>query len=242
MNTRNSKIQVSNLMIDTVKKDIRNLHLGVYPPKGRVRVAAPLETTDEAIKLFVLSRMHWIKTQQQKFQDQERQTIRQYLSGESHYFLGDRHLLDVVQTDGRPRIDVPSRKKIVMHIIPNATHIQKEALFERFYRFELKKLAPTSVEKWQTALGVQAREVRIRKMKTKWGTCNTLEGRIWLNLELAKKDADCIDYVIVHELAHLKEKNHTERFFKLLESAMPDWMQIKQRLNNSTLSYWRWDC
>lgn len=242
MNTKGTKIQVSNLLIDTVKKDIRNMHLGVYPPQGRVRVAAPTETTDEAIKLFVLSRMHWIKTQQRKFQDQERQTMRQYLPGESHYFLGVRHLLDLVQTDDRPRIDVPSKKKITMYAAPNTSRVQKEVLFERFYRSELKELAPTKVKKWQNILGVEAREVRIRKMKTKWGTCNAVEGRIWLNLELAKKDTDCIDYVIVHELAHLKEKSHTERFFRLLESAMPDWTQTKKKLNNSTLSYWRWDC
>lgn len=242
MTTEITKIQVSNLMIDTVKKDIRNLHLGVYPPQGRVRVAAPLETTDETIKLFVISRMHWIKRQRQKFQEQERQPQRRYLSGESHYFLGDRFLLDVVKTDSLRRVEVTSRKKITLHVGPNASHAQKEAMFENFYRSELRKLVPSRFEKWQKILGVEAKEARIKKMKTKWGTCNAIEGRIWLNLELAKKATYCVDYVIVHELAHIKEKNHSDRFFELVESAMPHWKRYKNELNHSTLSYWKWDC
>lgn len=242
MSTKQSKMQVSNLIIDTVKKDIGNIHLGVYPPAGRVRVAAPLHVPDETIRLFVLSKMIWIKSQQKKFQEQERQSERRYVSGESHYFLGNRFLLDVIPTENRPKIEVRSRKRITLYANANATPSQRGAIVDRFYRSELKKLIPASLQKWEKKLDVEAKEVRIKKMKTKWGTCNPSDRRVWLNLELAKKLSPCIDYVFVHELAHLKEKNHSDRFFKLIESAMPNWRHHRDELNNSTLSYWKWDC
>lgn len=242
MSTKRSKMRVSNLMIDTVKKDIGNIHLGVYPPAGRVRVAAPHDVPDETIRLFVLSKMQWIKTQQKKFQEQERQPERRYVSGESHFFLGDRFLLDVTPTESRPKIEVSSRKKITLYANSDTTSPQKEAIVERFYRSELKKLIPASLKKWEKKLDVQAKEVRIKKMKTKWGTCNPTANRIWLNLELAKKAPNCIDYVLVHELAHIRERTHSREFFRLLESAMPYWKRHKEELNNSTLSHWKWDC
>ena len=242
MTTKRAKVRVSNLMIDTVKKDIRNMHLGVYPPKGRVRVAAPLETDDETIRLFVLSKMHWIKKQQQRFREQARQTEREYVSGESHYFFGKRFRLNVVHTDDRPRIEVSNRNQMTLLTESGSSPSQRKAVFEKFYRSELKRVIPRLLEKWQDRLGVQAKEVRIKKMKTKWGTCNPHDGRIWLNLELAKKASPCVDYVFVHELAHIREKNHSDRFFELLESAMPHWKRYKVELNSSTLSYWKWDC
>lgn len=242
MSTKPSKMCVSNLMVDTIKKDIKNMHLGVYPPNGRIRVAAPLKTSDEAIRFFVISRMPWIRKQQLKFLKQERETQREFVTGESHYFLGKRYRLNIIHTDGRPKTELRRTTFIDLAIRPDMTSEQREMIFEKFYRSELRKLVPGLLERWQKKVGVQAKEVCIKKMKTRWGTCISKERRIWLNLELAKKPLHCIDYVFVHELVHLIEKNHSERFMQLLESALPNWRSSREELNNGALGYSTWEC
>lgn len=242
MTTKTGKMYVCNLMIATVKKDIKNMHLGVYPPNGRIRVAAPLKTSDETIRLFVISKLHWIRKQQLKFLEQERQTQRAYVSGESHYFLGNRYRLNLIHTNTRPRIDIRRKSQIDLYIRADTTAKKREAIFERFYRSELRKLVPSLLERWQKKVGVRVDEVKIRKMKTKWGSCNPKDGRIWLNLELAKKTLHCIDYVFVHELAHLIEEKHSERFIQLLESVLPHWQDNKDELNKQALGYSMWKC
>jgi len=242
MNTKSAKMHVSNLMIDTVRKDIKNMHLGVYPPNGRVRVAAPMETADDTIKFFVMSRIHWIRKQQLKFLEQERQTKRQYVSGESHYFLGKRYRLNLVRTNARPKVEIRRSTHIDLHVRPDTTIQEREEIVDRFYRSELRKVIPILLERWQKKLGAQVNEVKIKKMKTKWGTCNSKDSRVWLNLELAKKPSHCIDYVFVHELVHLIEKKHSERFMQLLESMLPHWERTKIELNSTALGYSKWDC
>ena len=241
MTTKSSKMLVSNLMIDTIKKDIKNIHLGVYPPKGRIRIAAPLKTSDEAIKFFVISKMPWIKKQQIKFLKQERQTQREYVSGESHYFFGKRYRLNIIHTDSKPKIEIQNKTRIDLYIKPDTTVQQREAIFEKFYRSNLKNFIPSLLERWQKKVGVRVREVKIKKMKTKWGTCNSNKKRIWLNLELAKKPLHCIDYVFVHELVHLVEKSHSERFMDLLEYTLPNWQHNKDELNREALGYSTWN-
>jgi predicted metal-dependent hydrolase len=242
MTTKPRKMYVSNLMIDTIRKDIKNMHLGVYPPYGRIRVAAPLKTSDETIRLFVISRMLWIRKQQLKFLEQERQTQREYVAGESHYFFGNRYRLNIIHADTQPRIEIRRKTHIDLYIRADTTTKKRQAIFETFYRSELRKLVPGLLAKWQKKVGVQVDEVKIRKMKTKWGTCNPNDGRIWLNLELAKKTPRCIDYVFVHELIHLVEKKHSERFMGLLKSALPNWQHIKDELNKQPLGYSTWKC
>lgn len=241
MTTKCKKLYVSNLMINTVKKDIKNMHLGVYPPNGRIRVAAPLKTSDDAIRLFVISKMPWIRKQQMKFLEQERQTRREYVAGESHYFFGNRYRLNVIHTNGPPRIGIQGKTHIDLCIRANTTTQEREKIFERFYRSELRKIIPSLIAKWQKKIGVRANEVMIKKMKTRWGSCNPKDGRIWLNLELAKKTSRCIDYVYVHELFHLSEKKHSARFIELLESTLPQWQHIKDELNKQTLGYSTWE-
>ena len=241
MNTEKSRTVICDLEIETVKKDIKNIHLAVCPPNGRVRIAVPLKTTDEAIKLLVTERMPWIKKQQNKFNQQERQTKREYVSGESHYFQGNRYRLNVIQTDAKPRIEIKTKTRINMYIKPQMTVEEKDQLMDRFYRSELKKQVPSLVGKWQEITGLQVKEVRIKKMKTKWGTCNPKQQRIWLNLELAKKPLRCLEYVLIHEITHFKAKHHNEQFEFLLKSYIPQWDQCKRELNNSILSYSRWD-
>jgi predicted metal-dependent hydrolase len=231
---------VHGIDVETVKKDIKNIHVGVYPPNGRVRVAAPLKTTDETIKQIVLSKLYWIKKQQQKFNNQERQTKREYVSGESHYFMGNRYRLNVSHTDSRPRIEIKRKTRIDMYIKPQATRESKEKLIDDFYRQELKKQIPNLLNRWEKITGLKVKEVKIKKMKTKWGTYNSGRQRIWLNLELAKKPQRCLEYVLVHEMIHLIEKNHTEKFTAKLKEFLPNWMQTKVELNSAPLSYSKW--
>jgi predicted metal-dependent hydrolase len=242
MTTKPGRMHVSNLMIATVKKDIKNMHLGVYPPNGRIRVAVPLKTTDETIRLFVISKMPWIKKQQLKFLNQERQAQKEYVSGESHYFFGKRYRLNIIHTVTRPKIEIRRKTHIDLHIRSDTTVEQREDIFEKFYRSELRDLIPSLLERWQKKAGIRVKEVRIKKMKTRWGTCNPKDGRIWLNLELAKKSLHCVDYVFVHELVHLIEKNHSKRFIQILEYALPHWQSSKEELNKGALSYSKWEC
>jgi predicted metal-dependent hydrolase len=240
MNTKKRRNRIYDLEIETVKKDIKNIHIGVYPPNGRVRIAAPLKTTDEAIELLIISKMAWIKRQQLKFRQQERQTKREYVSGESHYFLGNRYRLDVLQTNSTPKIEIKRKAYINMYIKPETPLRKREKLMNDFYRSELKKQIPNLLQKWQKITGLQVNEVRIKKMKTKWGTCNPKCRRIWINLELAKKPRHCLEYVLVHEMAHFIEKSHNEKFQLLLKSYIHNWEQCKRELNDGILGYSKW--
>ncbi len=241
MNINQNNIQVCNLNVETIKKDIKNIHLGVYPPNGRVSVAAPLNTTDESIRLLIISKIHWIRKQQLKFNKQVRQTKREYVSGESHYLFGKRYLLNVHSIENKPRIEIKRNKVIDLYVNYNADSEQKEKLVERFYRTEIKKQIPELVEKWQNIIGVNINEIKIKKMKTKWGTCNAKDKRIWLNLELAKKPLHCMEYVLAHEMTHFLEKNHNNQFKSLINSYFPQWEQYKNELNDTILSYNSWN-
>ena len=168
MNTNHNNISIYGLDVETVKKDVKNIHIGVYPPNGRVRVATPLKTKDETIKQIILTKRAWIKKQQQRFKEQERQTKREYVSGESHYFMGNRYRLNVIQTETKPHIEIKRKTRIDMYVKPKATTEQKEKLLERFYRQELKNQIPNLLNKWENRTGLKAKEVRIKKMKTKW--------------------------------------------------------------------------
>lgn len=240
MNTEQSRKKVCDLEIRTVKKDIKNIHLGVYPPNGRVRVAAPTKTTDETIEVLVASKTPWIKRQQSKFNRQERQTKREYVSGESHFFMGDRYLLNVVRTNSRPKIEIKRKSRMEMYVKPDWSIEKREYLMNDFYRSHLRKQIPSLIEKWEKITGISVKEFRIKRMKTKWGTCSPRYQRVWLNLELAKKPLNCLEYVLVHEMIHLIEKNHTEEFKALMNSFLKQWNQYKEELNNSPLGYSEW--
>jgi len=241
MSTKETKTKICDLEIHTVKKDIKNIHLGVYPPNGRVRVAAPLNTTDEKIKLLVISKMNWIKKQQAKFRKQDRQTKREYVSGESHFFMGKRYLLNVVCANSKPRVAIKRKSHIDMYIKPKTNNKKREKIMDNFYRSELKKQIPPLIEKWEKITGISVKEFRIKKMKTKLGSCTPKNQRVWLNLELAKKPLHSLEYVLVHEMTHFIEKNHTEKFKMLMKSFIPQWNQYKDELNNSKLGYSKWD-
>ena len=236
MSIESRHITVSGLTVEVVRKPIKNLHLGVYPPQGRVRVAAPLAVDDEAVRLAVVGKLGWIKRQRAKFQAQPRQSQRRMVSGESHYFLGRRYRLRVHETTGALRIALRGTATMDLFVRPDTTVERREQVLHEFYRAELKRLLPELLEKWQPKLGVEARAWGIKRMKTKWGTCNIEARRIWLNLELAKKPVQCLEYILVHELAHLHERHHNERFTALLDLHLSQWRALREELNSSVLT------
>lgn len=240
MSTESHTITVGGLTVEIVRKPIKNLHLGVYPPEGRVRVAAPLAVDDEAVRLAVVGKLGWIKRQRAKFQAQSRQSERRMVSGESHYFLGQRHRLRVHETTGALRIALRGKATLDLFVRPETTTERREQVLHDFYRAELKRLVPELLEKWQPKLGAEARAWGIKRMKTKWGSCNIDARRIWLNLELAKKPVQCLEYILVHELAHLKERHHNDRFTALLDHHLPQWRLLRDQLNSSPLANERW--
>ena len=232
MNTKTGKLVMADLEVQTVRKKIKNIHIGVYPPNGRVRVAAPMRTTDETIRLIVLSKIPWIRKQRDKFARQERETPREYATGESHYFMGQRYLLNVILGPYRGSIQLNGMKRMDMYVNPQLSNENRARIMERFYRSELSRLLDSFVPKWEERLNVHANEVKIKRMKTKWGSANIKVKRIWINLELAKKSQNCISYVVVHELAHLIERGHNKRFKEIIESVLPNWKQYRDELNS----------
>jgi predicted metal-dependent hydrolase len=236
------RIKVSNFSVETIRKDIKNIHLGVYPPNGRIRMAVPLKTKDESIRLFVISKIPWIKKQQKFFEKQPRQTPRKYVTGETHYIFGKAYRLNIIKSNESPKILIKKKTHIDLYVKKSSTILQRRIMFEKFYRQELEIILTKSIKKWEKKVGAKAKEYRIKKMKTKWGTCNDKDKRIWLNLELAKKPFHCIDYVIIHELVHLKERKHNDRFIQLLESAYPKWQEHKDELNRGILGFFEWGC
>lgn len=240
MNTKARQISVSGLRVEVVRKDIKNLHLGVYPPHGRVRVAAPLAVGDNAIRLAVIGKLGWIKRRRERFDAQPRQSRREMVSGESHYFLGRRYRLRVVEHAGVGRV-LCKKSVLEMYVRAETDAAQREEVLNRWYRNELRKVIPPLVEKWQAALGVRPTGVGIKRMKTKWGSCSIAARRIWLNLELAKKPVECLEYVVVHELVHLRERHHNERFIALMDKHLPQWRLHRDVLNATPLGHERWD-
>lgn len=242
MNIETRSIRVGALSVEVVRKNIKNLHLGVYPPHGRVRVAAPLVVNDEAVRLAVIDKLGWIKRQIAKFAEQPRQSQREMVNGESHYFLGQRYRLRVHEHEAPARVAVRGIASLDLFVRPGAGAEQREAVLLHWYREQLRALIPPLLEKWQPILGVQASHWGIKKMKTKWGSCNPAAKRLWFNLELAKKPAMCVEYLVVHELVHLLERNHTARFTALMDGFLPNWRACRGALNSGVLSYEGWEC
>ena len=242
MITETRQFYVSGIAVEVVRKDIKNLHLGVYPPQGRVRVAVPLVVSDEAVRLAVIDKLSWIRRQQAKFAAQPRQTQREMVNGESHYFLGKRYRLQVHEHNAPPRVAVRGLSCLDLYVRPGTEAGQREAVLLRWYREQLKVLIPALLDKWQSTLGVELADWGIKKMKTKWGSCNPASRRVWFNLELAKKPVPCLEYIVVHELAHLLERHHNDRFTALMDTHLPQWRQYRETLSASPLGHEDWRC
>jgi len=223
-------IQLGNIDIEVVLKDIKNVHLSVYPPNGRVRIAAPLHLDMDTIRIYSISKLAWIKRQQAKLRKQKRETPRLFINRESHYFGGKRYMLKIVPTTGKHQIILKARS-IEMHVHADTSLENRQKLMDEFYRIHLKAISATLIKKWQSILKVEVKTCGIKRMTTKWGTCNEKAGRIWLNLELAKKPVEYLEYVVLHEMVHLKERKHNERFVAYLDKHMPNWRHLKEELN-----------
>ncbi len=240
MTTKRHQIEVRGIQVDVVRKDIKNLHLGVYPPKGRVRVAVPLRLDDEAVRLAVISRLGWIRRQQNGFDKQDRQSQREMITGESHYVQGRRYRLDVIEHDGPGTVNLLSSKTLELRVHAGMGRDQREALLHRWYRQRLRLRIPQLIAQWEPEIGVTVAQWGIKRMKTRWGTCNVDARRIWLNLELAKKPASCLEYILVHEMVHLLERHHNERFRELMDRLMPLWREYREELNRAPLAHESW--
>ena len=203
MSIERHHLTVGGLPVEVVRKGIKNLHLGVYPPDGRVRVAAPLRVSNEAVRLAVIGKLGWIKRQRTRFTAQPRESRRQMVDGETHYFLGRRYRLRVIEQDATPQVFLRPNSRLVIYARPGLGAEQRERILQRWYRQQFKALIPPLVAEWQARLGVELGEWGIKRMKTRWGTCNAKARRVWLNLELVKKPLECIEYILAHVLIHL---------------------------------------
>jgi predicted metal-dependent hydrolase len=239
-NIKSRIIVVNGLQLEVVRKRIKNLHVGVYPPDGRVRVATPMVVSEDAVRLAVATRFGWIRRQRSKFQAQARQTERRYVSGETHYFQGRPYRLSVIEAAPSWKVTLRNGSRIAFQARSSDTSARERA-FSAWYRRELKCMVEPLVTAWARQLGVEPPAWGVRRMRTKWGTCNAKSSRIWINLELAKKPPRSLDYVILHEMAHLLVPEHSDRFVEILDKAMPDWRAVKAELNAEPLAHENWE-
>lgn len=228
------KIVIGNIDIEVITKAIKNIHLSVHPPDGRVRIAAPMQMDEESIRLFAISKLSWIKKQRAKFENQDRQSAREFVSGESHYFNGDRYLLNVIETTGKQRVEPRNKKYIDLYVRPGSTVEKREKVMREWYRSHLKSVIPGYIEKWEGTIGVKVNSWGVKLMRTRWGSCNIEDKRIWINLELAKKNPRCLEYIIVHEMVHLLERKHNDRFVAYMDKFLPNWRSARNELNELT--------
>ena len=240
MSIETISISSSNIEIEVIRKDIKNMHLAVYPPTGRIRLAAPQKTDSEVIRLFAISKIGWIKKHIKNFKEQPRESAKEYVSGESHYYFGKRYMLQIIEHNGPNKIKLKGLKTIQLYVRPATTVETKSNLLKEWYRQELKRILPELISTWEKVIGVKCNDWGVKQMRTKWGACNVDEKRIWLNLELAKKPLICLEYIVVHELVHLLERNHNEQFIKHMNRFMPKWQQHRTELNQLPVVHWDW--
>ena len=234
-----TQIQLGEIAVEVVRKGIKNVHLSVHPPTGRVTIAAPSRMSLDTIRVFAISKLGWIRQQQKKLLEQERETPREYLNRESHYVWGQRYLLKVVECDQPPAVELGHRK-IVLQVRPGWPQAKKHELLEAWYRDQLKAAVPPLIAKWARLMGVKVERFYVQRMKTKWGSCNHRARTIRLNTDLAKKPADCLEYLVVHELAHILEPTHNARFIALMNHFMPKWQSRQQSLNRLPVRHEKW--
>ncbi len=225
-----SQIKLGDIAVDVVLKDIKNVHLSVYPPTGRVRISAPKRMKIDTIRVFAISKLNWIKQQQTKLREQERETPRDYVDRESHHVWGRRYLLTVSESDQPPSIEL-KHSRMLLRVRPRTNEDKRQALVEEWYREQLKEALPPLLARWQLLLDVRVERFFVQRMKTMWGSCNQEARTIRLNTELAKKPAECLEYIVVHELVHLLEPTHNARFVALMDRFMPKWQFHRQVLN-----------
>lgn len=235
-----AQLQLADITVSVTWKDIKNVHLSVHPPMGRVTIAAPLRMKIDTIRVFAISKLGWIRQQQQHFRAQERETPREFLNRESHHVFGRRVLLHVVEEDAPPRVEA-GHHRLTLYVRPGWDLDQKESLLERFFRDQIRAVMPMLLAKWEPILGVRTEAVFVQRMKTKWGSCNPSARTIRLNTDLAKKPRECLEYIVVHELVHLLEPTHNARFLMLMDRFLPKWQSHRDTLNSLPLRHEDWE-
>lgn len=233
-------IELAGIQVDVLRKSIKHLHLTVRPPDGRVRVSAPAHLDDDVVRAAVASRLGWIRRKQAAFRRQARQSRRELVTGESHWFQGARYRLDVTEEHARPRVRLAGGRRLELRVRPGSDWHVRAATLERWYRGQLRAQLRPLLDKWEPQVGRTVVEVRIRRMKTLWGSCNPKARRIWLNLELAKKSPRCVEYVLVHEMVHFFERSHNEQFMERMDALLPHWRSLREELNRAPLAHENW--
>jgi len=233
------RIELGEIAVEVIHKEIKNLHLSVYPPDGRVRVAAPRHLTSDTIRVFLISKLAWIKREQRKLREQERETTRTYVNRESHYLWGKRYLLQVRECDAAPTVAV-SPRHITLQVRPGSGTGKRAAVLDDWYRGQLKAAIAPLIAHWEPLLQVEVARFFVQRMKTRWGSCNHRARSIRLNTELVKKPPTCLEYILVHELAHLIEPTHNARFLAILDRVMPDWRTHRDELNRLPVRHEDW--
>ncbi|HCI14232.1 MAG: metal-dependent hydrolase [Gallionellales bacterium GWA2_60_142] len=234
-----TQIDLGGIAVEVVQKDIKNIHLSVYPPTGRVRIAAPLRMDIDTIRVFAITKLGWIKSQQQKLREQERETPREYLDRESHYVWGKRYLLKIEEQDGAPEVAL-RHNKLILRIRPATSREKKQEILDAWYREQLKAALPSLLDKWEALMSVKVGRCFVQKMRTKWGSCSHDTRNIRLNTDLARKPPECLEYIVVHELAHLLEPTHNQHFIVLMDRFMPKWRFYKDQLNKLPVRHEDW--
>lgn len=232
-------IRVGDVEIEVVLKDVKNVHLSVHPPHGRVTMVAPMATRLEAARAYAISRLGWIRAQQQNLRQQARETPRQYIERESHYLWGRRYLLSVVERDAKPAVTLDHRR-ITLFVRPGSNREKRQEVMHEWHKSLLHGAIPPLIRKWEPVLGITVSRYFLQRMKTKWGSCNHRTGTIRLNTELVKKPRDLLEYVVVHEMLHLLEPTHSERFVALLDRHYPAWREARAELNALPLAAEEW--
>jgi predicted metal-dependent hydrolase len=234
-----TQLQLGDIAVDVVLKDIKNVHLSVYPPTGRVRISAPSRMSLDTIRVFAISKLGWIKQQQEKLQEQEREAPREYLDRESHYVWGKRYLLTISEVDQPPAVEL-EHNRMILSVRPGTSESKRQAVVEEWYREQLKKSVPSLVAKWEPLMGVKVERFFVQRMKTKWGSCSPGTHSIRLNTDLAKKPRECLEYIIVHEMVHLLEPTHNSRFIGLMDGFMLQWQFYRDELNRLPVRHENW--
>jgi len=233
------QVQLGDIGVDVVRKDIKNVHLSVHPPSGKIRIAAPSRMSLDTIRVFAISKLGWIRQQQRKLQEQERETPREYLDRESHYVWERRYLLTVNESDQPPSVELGPRR-ISLSVRPGTDQAKRHAIVEEWYRDQVRKAVPPLIAKWERLMSVKVSRFYVQRMKTKWGSCNADAGTIRLNTDLAKKPRQCLEYIVVHEMVHLLEPTHNSRFIALMNHFMPRWQNQRDALNRLPVRHEHW--
>ncbi len=232
-------IKLGEVLITFTRKNIKNVHLSVHPPDGRVTLSAPTNTRIEIARAYAISKLGWIRAQQQRLRNQERETPRQFVERESHYLWGRRHLLTVIERDKKPSVSI-DHKRITLSVRPGSDIVKRSSIIHEWHKSLLHELIPQLIKKWEPRLGVHVSAYFLQRMKTKWGSCNHKARHIRLNTELVKKPKDLIEYVLVHEMIHLLEPVHSDRFTAILEQQYPAWREARAELNELPLAAEQW--